>query len=123
VSRWYARPVIGVSDTARAVEFYLDRLGFRKDWEHPEEGKLLIVQVSRQGCELILSSQWPERVGKALTFVSLDEDVLHALRAELEARGVAVEDGEWGYRLMVVRDPDGNTLYFPYPGDQDGAAR
>ena len=37
------------------------------------------------------------------------------LEAELEGRGVDVKDGQWGYRLMVVADPDGNELYFPYP--------
>jgi predicted amidohydrolase len=26
-----------------------------------------------------------------------------------------VKDGQWGYRLMVIADPDGNELYFPYP--------
>ena len=52
---------------------------------------------------------------KGLLFISLDLAVLNALRAELEGRGVAVKDGEWGYRLMVVSDPDGNQLYFPYP--------
>ena len=26
-----------------------------------------------------------------------------------------VKDGQWGYRLMVIVDPDGNELYFPYP--------
>jgi hypothetical protein len=37
-----------------------------------------------------------------------------ALRAELEGRGVDVNDGQLGYRLMVIADPDGNELYFPY---------
>ena len=41
--------------------------------------------------------------------------MLDALRAELEGRGVDVKDGQWGYRLMVIADPDGNELYFPYP--------
>jgi hypothetical protein len=38
-----------------------------------------------------------------------------ALRAELEAKGVAVKEGSWGYRLLVVADPDGNQLLFNYP--------
>jgi hypothetical protein len=40
---------------------------------------------------------------------------LDALRAEFEARGVTVKNGRWGYRLMVVDDPDGNQLFFNYP--------
>lgn len=35
-------------------------------------------------------------------FISLDPDALDALRAELEHRGVRVEDGEWGYRLSTT---------------------
>ena len=55
------------------------------------------------------------KVGKGLMFISLDVGVLDALRAELEGRGLDVKDGQWGYRLMVIADPDGNQLYFPYP--------
>jgi hypothetical protein len=40
-----------------------------------------------------------------------------ALRAELEAKGVPVKDGSWGYRLLVVDDPDGNQLFFNYPAE------
>jgi hypothetical protein len=42
---------------------------------------------------------------------------LDDLRAELESRGVAVKDGSWGYRLLVVDDPDGNQLLFNYPNE------
>ena len=52
-------------------------------------------------------------------FISLDLSVLEALRTELEGRGVDVKDGQWGYRLMVIADPDGNELYFPYPKSVD----
>jgi hypothetical protein len=40
---------------------------------------------------------------------------LDALRAELEAKGVPVKEGSWGYRLLVVDDLDGNQLFFNYP--------
>jgi hypothetical protein len=85
------------------------------------------VQVSRQECELILSSQWPDKVGRdggggGLIFISLDLDLLSATRAEFERRGVEVKDGRWGYPLMIVTDPDGNQLYFPYPADDAPAA-
>ena len=42
---------------------------------------------------------------------------LDALRAEFEAKGVPVKEGSWGYRLLVVDDPDGNQLFFNYPSD------
>ncbi|MFA4894581.1 glyoxalase superfamily protein [Brevundimonas sp.] len=120
MSEWYPRAVLGVADVARALEFYVDRLGFTRDWSFDEAGVTRVAQVSRQGCDLILGSQWPERVGKGLMFISLDEPVLDALRAELEGRGVEVKDGWWGYKLMVVVDPDGNELFFPYPNETPG---
>jgi hypothetical protein len=42
---------------------------------------------------------------------------LDTLRAELEAKGVPVKEGSWGYRLLVVDDPDGNQLFFNYPSE------
>jgi hypothetical protein len=40
-----------------------------------------------------------------------------ALRTELESRGVPIKEGSWGYRLLVVDDPDGNQLFFNYPAE------
>jgi catechol 2,3-dioxygenase-like lactoylglutathione lyase family enzyme len=115
--KWYTRPVLFVRDADVSAEFYVKSLGFTKAWSYDEEGKAKITQVSRTGCEVILSSQWPDKTGKGMLFISLDPEVLDALRKELEGRGVSVKDGRWGYRLMVVTDPDGNELYFPYPAD------
>jgi uncharacterized glyoxalase superfamily protein PhnB len=123
---WFARPVLHVTNVAASLRFYVERLAFTSPWRHDEDGKLVVAQVDRQGCALILSSQWPEKVGKGLIFVTLDVGAepreaqvaaLDALRAELEARGVSVEDGSWGYRVLVVDDPDGNQLYFNYPNE------
>ena len=115
--RWYARPVVFVSDVDRSLGFFVGRLGFVERWRYEEGGKRLVAQVDRSGCELILSSQEPDKTGRGRMFISLDVIVLEEVRAELEGKGVAVEDGRWGYRLMIVRDPDGNELFFPYPGD------
>jgi catechol 2,3-dioxygenase-like lactoylglutathione lyase family enzyme len=112
--KWYTRPLIFVSDIERSVDFYLKQLGFEENWRYDEAGKTWIAQVSRKGCELILTSQWPAKAGSGIIFISLDPDVLKATRAEYEGRGVKVEDGEWGYQLMIIRDPDGNQLWFPY---------
>jgi catechol 2,3-dioxygenase-like lactoylglutathione lyase family enzyme len=120
---WFARPVLHVADVAASLAFFV-RLGFTSPWHHDEDGQPVVAQVERQGCALILSSQWPVNVGKGLVFVSLNVApdtrdahiaALDALRAELEARGVAVTEGSWGYRVLVVDDPDGNQLFFNYP--------
>lgn len=155
VTEWFARPILNVTDVEASLRFYVERLGFTCPWRFDEDGKAYVAQVDRQGCSLILAKTWPEKVGKALLFISLNVGSLNvepaspqatavsgqvaasaasgqvagtatsarvaataaldALRAEFEAKGVAVKDGKWGYRLLVVDDPDGNQLLFNYP--------
>src|SRR5579872_3457740 len=124
---WFARPIINVSDVEASLRFYIDRLGFTSPWCFDEDGKPFVAQVDRQGCALILAKNWPEKIGKGLMFISLNVEpptpeaataAVDALRAELEARGVAVKQGSWGYRLLVVDDPDGNQLFFNYPNEK-----
>ena len=123
---WFARPILVVKDVDASLRFYVDRLGFTSPWRYDEDGKAHVAQVDRQGCALILAKTWPEKIGQALIFVSLNVEphshqasvaALDALRAELEAKGVAVKDGSWGYRLLVVDDLDGNQLFFNYPNE------
>ena len=123
---WFARPVLHVKDVDASLGFYVDRLGFTSPWRYDEDGKVRVAQVDRQGCALILADTWPEKIGKALMFISVNVDpetrraaiaALDALRAELEAKGVSVKEGSWGYRLLVVDDPDGNQLFFNYPNE------
>ena len=123
---WFARPVLHVADVEASLRFYIHQLGFTSPWRYDDNGRARVAQVDRQGCALILSDQWREKVGKGLMFISLNVDppsceaataALDALRAELEAKGVPVKDGSWGYRLLVVDDPDGNQLFFNYPNE------
>src|ERR1700689_937055 len=120
---WFARPVLHVTDVEASLRFYIDRLGFTSPWRYGEDGRAQVAQVDRQGCALILAQTWPEKIGKGLMFISLNVEpeaqvaALDALRAELEAKGVSVKDGSWGYRLLVVDDPDGNQLFFNYPSE------
>ena len=123
---WFARPVLHVKDVEASLRFYVNRLGFTSPWHHNEDGRADVAQVDRQGCALILADSWPEKIGKGLMFISLNVEpetheaavaALERLRAELEARGVPVKDGHWGYRLLVVEDLDGNQLFFNYPNE------
>ena len=120
---WFARPVLHVTDVETSLQFYIDRLGFTSAWRYEEDGRARVAQVDRQGCALILADTWPDKIGKGLMFISLNVEPvtqvaeLDALRAELEAKDVSVKEGSWGYRLLVVDDPDGNQLFFNYPSE------
>jgi catechol 2,3-dioxygenase-like lactoylglutathione lyase family enzyme len=126
MTEWFGRCVICVVDVEVSLRFYVEQLGFTCPWRFDEGGQVYVAQVERQGCAFILSDNWPEKVGKGLLFVSLNTEpptrdagtaALDALRAEFEGRGVAVKDGWWGYKLLVIDDPDGNQLMFNYPNE------
>jgi uncharacterized glyoxalase superfamily protein PhnB len=120
---WFARPVLHVTDVGTSLHFYIDRLGFTSPWRYEEDGKARVAQVERQGCALILADTWPDKIGKGQMFISLNVEpeaqvaALDALRAELKAKGVSVKEDSWGYRLLVIDDPDGNQLFFNYPNE------
>src|SRR6202522_884071 len=123
---WFARPVLHVTDVEASLRFYVDRLGFTSPWRYDEDGIAHVAQVDRQGCLLILADTWPQKIGKGLMFISLNVEpatpeaavaALDKLRAELEAKGVPIKEGSWGYRLLVVDDLDGNQLFFNYPSE------
>jgi catechol 2,3-dioxygenase-like lactoylglutathione lyase family enzyme len=116
MTEWFARPVLHVKDVEVSLRFYVDLLGFTSPWRYDEDGRAHVAQVDRQGCALILADTWPEKIGKGLLFISLNAELatqvaaLDALRADLEAKGVAVKDGSWGYRILVVDDLDQSAL-------------
>jgi catechol 2,3-dioxygenase-like lactoylglutathione lyase family enzyme len=112
---WYSRPVFFVESVERSVAFYTEKLGFGEGFRYQEEGKILVGQVNREDCQIILNCQQPEKTGRGRIFISIDIGPLQALRAEFENLGAPVTDGWWGYDTMIIEDPDGNQLFFPYP--------
>jgi catechol 2,3-dioxygenase-like lactoylglutathione lyase family enzyme len=128
---WFARPVLHVKNVDASLRFYVNLLGCTSTWRYDEEGIARVAQVDRQGCALILANNLaPEKIGKGVIFISLNVEpatpeaavaALDALRTELKAKGVPVEEGSWDYRLLVVNDLDGNQLLFNYPSEATSA--
>jgi catechol 2,3-dioxygenase-like lactoylglutathione lyase family enzyme len=128
---WFARPILHVENVDASLRFYVNLLGFTSPWRYDEHGRARVAQADRQGCALILANNLaPEKIGKGVIFISLNVEpatpettvaALDALRAELEAKGIAVKEGSWGYRLLVVDDLDGNQLLFNYPSEAASA--
>jgi uncharacterized glyoxalase superfamily protein PhnB len=112
-----AIPIIAVSDSARAEDYYCRVLGFQKMFAWPAEAATpepRYIGVARDGVWLHLQSYKPERAGMTDAFLWVaDVDQLHA---ELAARGAIVQlpptDQTWGTRELGIRDPDGNVLVF-----------
>ena len=119
MSVWYSRPVFFVESVERALAFYTAKLGFAEGARYTEGGKVLVGEVSRDDCVILLNCQQPEKSGRGRMFISIDIGPLKALRSEFENRGAPVKDGWWGYDTMIVEDPDGNELFFPYPDKEE----
>jgi len=109
--RWYSRPVLFASDLKQSLHFYLDQLGFEKNW-HSEDGAGNVCQVSRSECEVILCQDDAHR-DKARLFISLTPEGLRDFQRELAERSVPTKATWWGYETIQVDDPDGNELLFP----------
>lgn len=118
MASWYTRPVLAVRNATAALDFYATKLGFSEDWRYEDGGRLRIVQVSRAGCALILSDQWPDEAGRGLLFISLERADFKRLVSESTDRGFELKTGFWGYELAIVEDPDGNRLWFPKPSNE-----
>jgi catechol 2,3-dioxygenase-like lactoylglutathione lyase family enzyme len=111
VQRWYTRPVLFVADVNRALDFYLDLLGFEKRW-HEGDGAGKVCQVDRGECEIILCED-ATREDRSRLFISLTRDGLEELRREIRERSIPSKMSWWGYDVIEIDDPDGNELLFP----------
>src|SRR5258707_1946221 len=111
--RWYTRPVLFVADVHRALQFYVEMLGFEKRW-HEDDGKGKVCQVNRAECEIILCED-ADRKDRVRLFVSLTEDGIAELRREIVERSIPSKNSWWSYNVIQIDDPDGNELLFPLP--------
>ena len=116
MDRLYARSVFFVADAERSRRFYTEQLGFSLDWDSGDG----VFQVSLFGFELILNEVWNRtrtRAGHGRVFIGLDEDQEEPFFGHLAGRGIRVSRVEWGRPTLVIRDADGNELFFWLPHD------
>ncbi len=101
---------IPVADQDRALEFYVDTLGFEKRRDIPFEGARWI-EVAPPGAATTIALV-PAGVPTGIRFFAQDADAAHA---DLRARGVDTDPevmrmGGAAPPMFALRDPDGNTL-------------
>lgn len=122
-----AIPVIAVSDSARAEDYYCRVLGFQKMFAYPPDATVpdpRYVGVARDGVWLHLQSYKPERAGMTDAFLWVAD--VDRLYAEITARGAVTRlpptNQTWGTREAGVCDPDGNVIVFAARPPATGAA-
>ncbi|HEU4628125.1 MAG TPA: VOC family protein [Gemmatimonadaceae bacterium] len=112
----YARSVFFVADAERALRYYTEQLGFALDWDSHDG----VFQVSLFGFELILNEvgeRTRARVGHGRVFIGLEDEQGEPLRRHIADRGIQTLRVQWGRPTLVIRDLDGNELFFWMPHD------
>ena len=116
MSSWVTSTLVFVRDVDASIRFYVDKLGFTLNMRFEEDGQARVAGVGRgDGCALLLTSQWPDRIGLGIIYAAFGREEFDALCADLEARKVTTGDGWWGKQCLVVTDDDGNQIFFAHP--------
>ena len=118
MDNFYARSVFFVKDGETALAFYTQSLGFGLDWNHQYEGRACVFQVSLFGFELILNQVFgdtTDRAGHGRVFIGLEDNQAAALCEHIRAKGIQVSLDDWGRPTLVIKDVDGNELFFWLP--------
>jgi catechol 2,3-dioxygenase-like lactoylglutathione lyase family enzyme len=117
------RVCVTVSDTDRAIDFYVDTLGFEKVVDLPmgDAGRWVEVAVAGTPTTIALAPPPPgQNAGGSQTGICLDTSDVDADHAALKSAGVDVDEEVSRYGdpvppMFWLRDPDGNALIIVQP--------
>jgi hypothetical protein len=104
-------PILYASDFGRTMEYFVEKLGFRKlwDWGTPPT----FGAVARDHAEIFLCEGNQGGPGTWMSVFVEDVDDLHE---DFTRRGAVIRSGPvnepWGMREMLVECPDGHVLRF-----------
>jgi catechol 2,3-dioxygenase-like lactoylglutathione lyase family enzyme len=119
-------PILNVKNLAVSMDYYVNKLGFRKKWdwgEPPTFGCVVRGKVEIFFCQ---GAQ-----GQAGTWMSIFMDNVDELYEEYKKSGAIIRmlpsNMPWGVREMNVEDPDGHRLRLGSsatgPADEDAVKR
>src|SRR5882757_2908853 len=109
--------MIPVSDQDKAIEFYTEKLGFEKRSDTPFGDGNRWIEVAPAGADTVIALVPPRQgdpIGIELAF-GLNTTDIEADHADLKEKGVDVDEeisrmGDPVPPMLMLRDPDGNTL-------------
>jgi len=102
-------PILNVKNVPKSIEYYVNVLGFKKDWEW--ETPATFASVSRDDVHIFLCQ---EAQGQSGMWMSIFVENVDALYEEYQASGAIIRQKPtnfpWGVREMNIEDPDGHRL-------------
>ena len=103
-------PILRVKSVSESLKYYVQVLGFKIDWQNPDEKNPFFASVSRGRCHIFLSEGDQGNPG---SWVWIGVEDVDALLSEYRLTGAKVRhlptNYEWACE-MQVEDPDGNIL-------------
>ena len=111
-----AIPLLHVSDSVSAEEFYCNQLGFKKTFVYrPFDGsEPCYFGIMRDAAYVHVSSFADD--GKAGGVINLKVDNVDSYYDEFKAKGIKIDleptDQSWGNREMYINDADNNSIRF-----------
>ena len=101
-----AAPIFNVQSLEASLTYYVDRLGFTIDWQHPSR----FASVSRDRCTIFLCEGDQGHAGSWAWIGVNDAERVHQ---EFRRKGATIRhvptNYDWALE-MQVEDPDGNVL-------------
>ena len=116
---------IAVTNLARSLAFY-EKLGFTKSYDYEADVQgcsinagsavLFLFQTKQANPQSVKRDPSLAQNPPGLDHLSFVVEDVDAIYRDLKATGVEFNgepaDQDWGARLVGLRDPDGNNLYF-----------
>lgn len=104
---------VPVTDVDRAIDFYVNQVGFRLDHDHHVNDNLRFVQLTPPGsaCSIVIGQGTSEMTPGSQKNLQLVVDDTAAIRQQLLAHSVEASDIQelpWGI-FTFFSDPDGNS--------------
>jgi len=109
-------PVLRIFDYKKAVEFYIDWLGFRIVWEHTfEDNTPVYMETERDGITLHLSEHHGDGTPGSHVFIwcnGLKEFHQEIIDKKYKYNRPGFEETFYGSWSVTVNDPFGNKISF-----------
>ncbi|NEO85566.1 MAG: bleomycin resistance family protein [Spirulina sp. SIO3F2] len=102
-------PILNVKDILKSIDYYVNVLGFQKNWDWGEPPTF--AAVSRDEVCIFFCQ---DGQGQAGTWMSIFVEDVDALYADYQAKGAIIRQAptnfSWGMREMNIEDLDGHRL-------------
>lgn len=116
---------VAVTDLTRSIAFY-EKLGFSKGQDYEADVKgctmtagsavLFLFQTKQANPQAVMREPTLAQNPPGIDHISFLVEDVNQIYSALKAKGIAFlgepADQDWGARLVGLKDPDGNNLYF-----------